>query len=1205
MPVSHDRVKSIFLNAAEIQAPAERQAFVEAQCGADADLRREVEDLLQHHGHVGDFLESPYPPAPQSLGHLLAEQGRRAGPADTSAGDAGGHFPEPVVSEGPGTLIGPYKLLQQIGEGGFGVVFLAEQRQPIHRRVALKIIKPGMDSRQVIARFEAERQALALMDHPNIARVLDAGATQAGRPFFVMELVRGLPITDYCDQHGLPVRQRLGLFFDVCQAIQHAHQKGIIHRDIKPSNVLVTLYDGRPVVKVIDFGIAKALGQELTDKTIFTGFAQLVGTPLYMSPEQAELGGLDIDTRSDIYSLGAVLYELLTGMTPFSKQRLETAGYDEILRVIREEEPARPSTRITTLGEAGVTVAGRRKSDPRGLRHMLRRDLDWIVMKCLEKDRNRRYETANSLAVDVGRYLRDEPVQAGPPSTSYRLKKFLRRNRRAVVAAAVLLLALVGGLVGTTWGLIRATKAEADAVVHATAAQRSEEEAKDQLFQALLHQASALRKSGQAGQRFDSLKALAEAVRIARARQYGEEEFLKLRNGAVACLALPDGRQERVLLEHVPDGYWIAFDPNFRFFVYSDRQGNLSIRRVADGKETARLPGLGVRPQWIDVRFSPDGRRLLRAYLTADRRSQVAIWEFNLGQVGRKVVLEREASLRFSPDSRLAAGSLADGSVVIYEAGSGRIVKRLARDIGVAGGRFHPDGRQLTVVLKADHRVVVVLDLETGKEVKRYEHPQVIGEVEWRGDGRLLAVPCDDQRVYVWDHAKKRLQSVLEGHTSMGLRVKFSHGGEFLISSSWDGTTRLWDPVTGRELVHETGQFLVDIRHEDKQVAVVDREGRLVLGEVTGGWECRTLHHGFVGNRTPRPEHWGPTGVDFSPDGRLLVSSSTDGARLWDLATHRQVGHLPSGETASVLFHPGGTSLFTYGVDGLHRWPIRPVRASGAKGDGSRDSRGPLSSPSRRPPTVLQVGPPESLDVPGNWLWAALSIDRQGRRLAVNDFEKRRAIVLDLEKSANKLVLEQGKLSGCFISPDGRWILTQQVNGNFKIWDAAEGKPASWQPPAGERLSFFSMDGRWLVTSPPGDAPLRFWQLGSWQPGPMLPKYTPKLVGLLPSPDGVLLHNPAWGSPPELIHPGTGKVLAALEPPRDVGLQGANRFSPDGTLLAVPTGNHTIHVWDLRAIRRGLAEIGLDWDRPPYPPAKRTETRPIRVEVLAGKPAPK
>jgi serine/threonine protein kinase/Tfp pilus assembly protein PilF len=422
---SANQAKSIFLAAIEDHVPEQWPAFVEQACAGDVRLRAEVERLLRAQSEMGSFHEMP--------------RSARLVPGQAA------------FNEGPGTVIGPYKLLEQIGEGGFGVVYMAEQQHPVRRKVALKVLKPGLDTKQVVARFEAERQALALMDHPHVAHVLDAGATDAGRPYFVMELIRGIPITQFCDDNRLTPRERLELFATVCQAVQHAHQKGIIHRDLKPSNVPVTLLDGTPVVKVIDFGIAKALGQErLTDKTLFTGFAQRIGTPLYMSPEHAEMSGQDVDTRTDIYGLGVLLYELLTRTTPFHKERLQDASYDEIRRILREEEPAKPSTRISTLGQAATTVSANRKSEPRRLSQLFRRELDWIVMKALEKDRNRRYDTASAFAADVQRYLDDEPEQACPPTLAQRAAKWSRRHRSVVWAAVLLMfMAFLGSGIAT------------------------------------------------------------------------------------------------------------------------------------------------------------------------------------------------------------------------------------------------------------------------------------------------------------------------------------------------------------------------------------------------------------------------------------------------------------------------------------------------------------------------------------------------------------------------------------------------------------------------------------------------------------------------------------------------------------------------------------------------------------------------------------
>ena len=425
--------RDIFIAALQKEDRAQRQVYLDEACAGQPELHKQVEDLLRLYEGAGSFLQRP-----------AAESAPTAAFQDV--------VERPFPSEVPGAVIGPYKLLEQIGEGGMGSVWMAQQTEPVRRLVAVKLIKAGMDSRQVIARFEAERQALALMDHPNIARVLDAGTTGAGRPYFIMDLVKGVPITRYCDEHHLTPRQRLELFIPVCQAVQHAHQKGIIHRDLKPSNVLVALYDGKPMPKVIDFGVAKAAGQSLTDKTLVTDFGNIVGTLEYMSPEQAEINQLDIDTRSDIYALGVLLYELLTGGPPFSRKDLEKAGMLEMLRVIREQEPSKPSTKLSTA-EGLPTLAANRGTEPAKLTRLVRGELDWIVMKALEKDRNRRYETANGFAMDVQRYLADEPVQACPPSAGYRLRKLARRNKVGLAVAALVLffLVLLGG--GAGWAV--------------------------------------------------------------------------------------------------------------------------------------------------------------------------------------------------------------------------------------------------------------------------------------------------------------------------------------------------------------------------------------------------------------------------------------------------------------------------------------------------------------------------------------------------------------------------------------------------------------------------------------------------------------------------------------------------------------------------------------------------------------------------------
>jgi serine/threonine protein kinase len=461
--------ETIVAQALGMAVPAERAAFLERACAGDAALRERVEALLRCRDGTGV---------------------RGATGVHTPSGD--GSDAPPDAGEWPGSNLGPYTLVRRLGEGGMGVVYLAEQTEPVRRQVAVKVIKPGLDSREVVARFEAERQALALMDHPNIARIIDGGTTEAGRSFFVMELVQGgVPITRYCDEHRLTMRQRLELFLPVCQAVQHAHQKGIIHRDVNPNNVLVADYDGKPVPKVIDFGVAKVTGPRLDDQTLFTLVGAIVGTLEYMSPEQAEIGALGVDTRSDIYSLGVLLYELLTGTTPLDRQRLRQATLGEIMRLIREEEPPRPSTRLSRAGDQQRTASERRRTEPGKLARLLRGELDWVVMKCLEKDRGRRYESASALARDLERYLADEPVEACPPSAIYRLGKVVRKHRTLLATAAAFVLLLLAGTVVSVWQAVRATAAQEETAHE----QRKTQAALDQLTEQQRRTTAALEDS--------------------------------------------------------------------------------------------------------------------------------------------------------------------------------------------------------------------------------------------------------------------------------------------------------------------------------------------------------------------------------------------------------------------------------------------------------------------------------------------------------------------------------------------------------------------------------------------------------------------------------------------------------------------------------------------------------------------------------------
>jgi len=681
----------IFSRAVEMASAEVRAGYLEGACGGDERLKARVEALLAH--HVQDsFLQQP-----------AAVPGPRATVLRP-------------VTEKPGDRIGRYKLLEQIGEGGCGVVYVAEQEEPIRRRVALKVIKLGMDTKSVIARFEAERQALALMDHPNIAKVLDAGATETGRPFFVMELVRGIKITDCCDQNNLSTRERLDLFIQVCHAIQHAHQKGIIHRDIKPSNILVTLHDGVPVPKVIDFGIAKATTQQrLTDKTAYTAFEQFIGTPAYMSPEQAEMSGLDIDTRSDIYALGVLLYELLTGKTPFDPKTLLAMGLAEMRRVIREQEPARPSTRLGTMvaGELTTTAKHRHAEVPK-LIHQVQGDLDWIVMKALEKDRTRRYETANGLALDVECHLKHEPVVARPPSTTYRVQKFVRRNKLMVTAGATVATALVVGSIVSTWQAIEARRA------------RNAEKGQRLAAQTERDKAQAAQKEAEQSQ---------QAEQQARLRA---DRLLYVANMNVAQLAWDQNNIGR--LRQLLEDTQASPDRGFEWY-YWQRQTHLALKTLRSHLEAV-----------CSVAFSPDGQRIV----TGSWDETAKVWEAASGRelLTLKGHNDQIWSVAFSPDGQRIATGSSDQTAKVWEAASGRELLTLkGHNDQISSVAFSPDGQR--IVTGSGDQTAKVWEAASGRELLTLKgHSGGIASVAFSPDGQRIVTGSNDQTAKVWEAAR-------------------------------------------------------------------------------------------------------------------------------------------------------------------------------------------------------------------------------------------------------------------------------------------------------------------------------------------------------------------------------------------------------------------------------------------------------------------
>jgi serine/threonine protein kinase len=663
--------RELFTAALRRPDPAERAAYLARACGADLALRERVERLLRLHDGAGNFLERP---APDPRGTEVAPPAPTAGPEGPPV--PGGR---PPAHEAPGTRVGPYKLLQQIGEGGMGTVWMAEQQEPVRRLVALKVIRAGMDDARVAARFEAERQALALMDHPNIARVLDAGTTAHGRLFFVMDLVKGTPVTDYCDQHRLTPRERLELFVQVCRAIQHAHQKGIIHRDVKPSNVLVAPYDGRPVVKVIDFGVAKATGQRLTERTLYTEFGAVVGTLEYMSPEQAELNNQDVDTRSDVYSLGVLLYELLTGTTPLTKERLRQAPFTELLRLIREEEPPRPSTRLSTSKSSLPAISARRQTEPAQLPRLVRGELDWIVMKALEKDRGRRYETANSLARDVERYLRDESVEACPPSAGYRLRKLARRYRGPLLAAAAAAALLMVAAGVSAWLAVRATAAERAAVAARNAEADERRQAEEQRDRAVAAEGRAKAEEGKAR------RSAAEARAVL---SYFEDQVL----AAARPQGQEGGQGTEVTIRQALD----AAAPKIAAAFRDQPAVEASVRRVLGqtyrhlGEQTRAIPQL---ERALELRKSALGPEHPD---TLDAENELAIAYWGAGRLGDVIpLLERVRAAQAAapgPDHPQTLSTQNDLGIAYTEAGRfGRAVALLEKTLAARTAVLGPD----------------------------------------------------------------------------------------------------------------------------------------------------------------------------------------------------------------------------------------------------------------------------------------------------------------------------------------------------------------------------------------------------------------------------------------------------------------------------------------------------------------------------------
>ncbi len=835
------REQDLFFAALE-RPVTERRTFLEGACHGEPELQKRIEALLV----AADQPAAELKPADVST---LAEQATA----------------ESVEAE-VGQMLGQYKILERVGEGGCGVVYVAEQTAPVRRRVALKVIRLGMDTKQVVARFEAERQALAMMDHPNIARALDAGTTDQGRPYFIMELVRGIRITDYCDQEKLGTKERLLLFAKVCHAIQHAHQKGIIHRDIKPSNILVTLHDGEAVPKVIDFGIAKATEGRLTDATVYTQLHQFIGTPAYMSPEQAEMSGLDVDTRSDIYSLGVLLYELLIGCTPFDGKELVSMGVDAMRQAIREKEPARPSTKLATLhGDELTTTAMRRSVESSKLVNLLRGDLDWIVLKCLEKDRNRRYETANGLAADLTRYLSDEPVVARPPSTLYRLQKAWRRNRAAYSTGIAIAVALVVGVVLMSWQMRVAREAQtaAELAQENEAAERKKadlktEEAERERRRAMASEQQALANAKQARKNLyasdinlaqQSLKQndLGRAVRLLN-RHRPKDGEADLRGWEWRYLwQLTQGEPHTTLTNRLARGWDTSFSPDGSKLAVGWFDGRVELWDTAERRLLKTLTEKSDATRGR-VAFAPRGNQLA----ASNKASQVILYDLDSDET---TLLWQPASdewdyvrivrLAFSADSTRLAVLVEywpnrERGIWVIDVEERRVVREFRSQKLIVGQHFgglqlSADGQYLYTgfVENSDAFTIACIDIATLQERWRTDliEGRRLSSLALSPDGRLLcsAAGFKDSVVRIWDAEAGRQVERLEEHNSWVCKLVFSPDGSELISASADQTIRGWDTSSWTE------SYVLRGHHDEVHAVAVSDDGRLIASASRDG----------------------------------------------------------------------------------------------------------------------------------------------------------------------------------------------------------------------------------------------------------------------------------------------------------------------------------------------------------------------------------
>jgi WD40 repeat protein/tetratricopeptide (TPR) repeat protein/tRNA A-37 threonylcarbamoyl transferase component Bud32 len=1041
-------IKSIFSEALQKKDAQVQAAYLDKACGNDIQLRAKVEALLRAHQQAGDFLEAP------------------AFGADVTLDNA-------LKIEGPGTRIGRYELLELIGEGGMGLVYLAEQKEPVKRRVALKIIKPGMDSKQVIARFEAERQALALLDHPNIAHIFDADTTETGRPYFVMEYVKGMSITRYCDERKLNIEQRLRLFEQVCEAVHHAHQKGIIHRDIKPSNVLVSVHGDRAVPKIIDFGIAKAITQPLTDKTFVTFQGQLLGTPEYMSPEQVDLATQDIDTRSDIYSLGVVLYELLAGVLPFERESFERAGFAEIQQMVREQEPASPSIRLTHLGEKAKTIAASRGTQVIALARRLHRELEWIPLKAMRKDRCRRYRSASEMADDVRNYLDGLPLIAGPETAVYRVRKFVYKHAGSVATVALVAVAILLGLVVSTAMYFRAEDARKNEAVARGKAEQAEqatkqkaEELRRTLYVNSIQLADAKYREGNIRRVRELLESCPNDLRgweWNRLNYISDQSLMTLRGhkGWVDCAAIsPDGKRiasggqtdhtiriwDMVTgkeLVTIPDAHedlvrCVSFNTDGKRLVSGSRDKTIKVWDVETGAEVKTLRSDG----YIEcASISPDGKRI---FSSGGEGKTIRVWDAETGETVKALAGHTNAiwSLAVSPDGKQIVSGSWDGTIKVWDVESGTEAMTLRGHEGqLHHVAFSPDGRRVVSGGQEDH-TIKIWDIVTGKELitipEAHDGLGLIYSVAFSPDNRHICSGSWDETIKVWDAATGENVLTLLGHEGWVLSVAFSPDGKHIVSSgSGDGTIKVWDVTVDHEITKLAGH------HSSVSSIAFSPDGRrLVSGSQDGMvklWDTRSLTE-LMTLRSSQ-EKAIIYSVAFSPDGRYVASGgSAQTFKIWDAAN--------GSEMTTFHGHEGSIETVAFSPDGKH------------VASGSGDKTLKVWDVSSGKELMTLKGHESGL------ICVAFSPD--GKFIAAGSRDPN-IRVWEWQTGSECLILRghsRGIILSVAFSPDGKRIVSAcQEDHTVKVWDALTGAELTTLKHADVVISaVFSIDGKRVIS---------------------------------------------------------------------------------------------------------------------------------------------